>query len=62
LNVFELCGGAVHGAIRCCAGSVGPRVLTLPAGGYLWNGGPNVQIGENSGPENTGENEDENDT
>ena len=25
LNVFSLCGGAVHGAVRCCGGLVGGR-------------------------------------
>ena len=33
---------------------------TLPAGPHVWNGAPNVQVGENGGPEKSNENENEN--
>ena len=39
----------------------GPRMRTLPAASHVWNGGPDVEIGENGGPERASEDENEND-
>ena len=36
------------------------ETLTLPAGLHIWNSAPNVQVGENGGPEGNDENEQEN--
>ena len=67
VKFFEVCGGATHDVRK--GGELGAahaqawrsqETLTLPAGLHVGNSAPNIQIGENGGPENGDENENEN--